>query len=120
MMHELPFDPQLGKYYNKVQRELVPVSYHGSLTMPWQVGCKDDWTQSSKLFAMFDLEEAISVGGYPAAKSDPIPQWMPRKVAKYVSTEISPGEAYSQIDERWKTTTPKKLASWVSACNLVT
>lgn len=88
-----------------------------ALPMPWQVNLEQQdqvWDQSSKLFVVFDLQDSIAVKGYPPIKSDPLPTWLPDEIARYITTSDGIGQAYEQLDKRWKTTNPRRMAAWVS------
>lgn len=110
----------LGKYYDPIMLEMGAATMHQALPMPWQVGLEQDqsWNENSKLFVIFDMQDSIAVIGYPPLKSDPLPDWLPEQITKYITTSNGIGLAYEQLDKRWKTTNPRRMAVWVSPFSL--
>lgn len=115
---------ELAKYYDKKMLDMGTGTMLSALIMPWQVGLEDDnrdkpiWNRSSKLFLMFDNQDPdIAVEGFPPPRSDPVPNWMPSKVARFITTPEGIGIAYEQTVKQWKTTTPRRMAAWLRSAS---
>lgn len=111
LLRFVPYIDEIAQYWTPMQKRLGAGSMGSALEMPWQIDPSTSyWDRSSRLFLIFDNPTDVDVEGQKVVKSDTIPAWMGLEIARYANSSA----AYNELEERWKTTTPRKMANWVS------
>lgn len=119
------YDPRspILQYYSNIEAQkraqLGAGEFYNSTTMPWEL--KEDklsaaWQSKSRAYFVFDFPQDLRLpSGFTYPRSDGVlADWMPEEVRKAVSLSQDIGNGYSYSREPWRTTTPRKMARWVS------